>query len=98
MGTPVSPALSFVGRHIGPSADDQQRMLQELGVPSLEALAAEVVPADLLLDAATATAGLPEPCSEAESLAELAQIAAGNQADWNLQVTKTLRLSEELVR
>ena len=26
------------------------------------------------------------------------QIAAGNQADWNLQVIKTLRLSEELVR
>lgn len=26
------------------------------------------------------------------------QIAAGNQADWNLQVVKTLRLSEELVR
>jgi hypothetical protein len=26
------------------------------------------------------------------------QIAAGNQADWNLQVNKTLRLSEELVR
>jgi hypothetical protein len=26
------------------------------------------------------------------------QIAAGNQADWSLQVIKTLRLSEELVR
>jgi hypothetical protein len=26
------------------------------------------------------------------------QITAGNQADWNLQVIKTLRLSEELVR
>jgi hypothetical protein len=26
------------------------------------------------------------------------QIASGNQADWNLQVIKTLRLSEELVR
>jgi glycine dehydrogenase len=78
MGIPVSPALSFVGRHIGPSADDQQRMLRELGVSSLEALAAEVVPADLLLDAAAATAGLPEPCSEAEALAELAQIAAAN--------------------
>jgi hypothetical protein len=26
------------------------------------------------------------------------QIAAGSQADWNLQVIKTLRLSEELVR
>jgi hypothetical protein len=26
------------------------------------------------------------------------QIAAGNQADWNLQVIKTLRLNEELVR
>jgi len=26
------------------------------------------------------------------------QIAAGNQADWNLQVIKTLRLSDELVR
>jgi hypothetical protein len=26
------------------------------------------------------------------------QIAAGSQADWSLQVVKTLRLSEEMVR
>ncbi len=79
MGVPVCSDLSFIGRHIGPSAADQQRMLEELGVPSLEALAAQVVPADLLLDAATVRVGLPEPCSEAEALAELAQIAAANQ-------------------
>jgi hypothetical protein len=26
------------------------------------------------------------------------QIAAGNQADWNLQVSKSLRMGKELVR
>jgi len=71
--------LSFVGRHIGPSAPDQQRMLQELGAASLEDLAAQVVPADLLLDPATAALDLPEPCSEAQALAELAELAATNE-------------------
>jgi glycine dehydrogenase len=54
-------------------------MLAELGLDSLEGLAAAVVPADILLTPEAAGAGLPEPCGEAEALAELAQIAALNQ-------------------
>ena len=84
MGTADAPALPFIGRHIGPSAAEQQRMLAELGASSLEALAAQVVPADLLLDPAASAAGLPEPCSEAQALAELAEIAAANQVQRSL--------------
>jgi len=69
----------FLVRHIGPSAADQERMLAELGLQSLEQLAAEIVPADILLPAAAAAEGLPEACGEAEALAELAAIADDNQ-------------------
>ena len=54
-------------------------MLEQLGASDLESFVAEVVPADILLDAATAAAGLPEGCDEAKALAELEQIAAANQ-------------------
>ncbi|MFM7456276.1 MAG: aminomethyl-transferring glycine dehydrogenase [Vulcanococcus sp.] len=53
-------------------------MLQGLGVVSLDALAAQVVPADLLLAAEAARDGLPEPCGEAQALAELAELAGAN--------------------
>ncbi|MEB3255452.1 MAG: glycine dehydrogenase (aminomethyl-transferring), partial [Synechococcaceae cyanobacterium] len=69
----------FLVRHLGPSESEQERMLAELGVTSLEALAAEVVPADILLPPAAAEEGLPLACGEAEALAELAVIAAGNE-------------------
>ncbi|MEB3170017.1 MAG: glycine dehydrogenase (aminomethyl-transferring), partial [Synechococcaceae cyanobacterium] len=68
----------FLVRHLGPSENDQERMLAELGLDSLEALAAEVVPADILLPPAAAEEGLPQACGEAEALAELAAIAATN--------------------
>jgi glycine dehydrogenase len=54
-------------------------MLAELGLESLEQLAAQVVPADILLSPEQACQGLPEPCDEATALAELAAIAAGNR-------------------
>ncbi len=54
-------------------------MLAELGLDSLESLAAAVVPAEILLSPETAREGLPEPCDEAEALAELGRIAALNQ-------------------
>jgi glycine dehydrogenase len=53
-------------------------MLAELGLASLEDLAASVVPADILLPPVAAAEGLPGACSEAEALAELAAIAALN--------------------
>ena len=70
---------SFEPRHIGPTPGDQAAMLAELGVSSLEQLAEQVVPADILLPAAAAEQGLPLPCGEAEALAELAAIAASNR-------------------
>jgi len=39
----------FVRRHIGPSSDDVERMLRELGVSSLDALMAETVPESIRL-------------------------------------------------
>jgi len=78
MGGALNADLPFVGRHIGPTAAEQRRMLAELGAASLEDLAAQVVPADLLLPPEVARQGLPEPCSEAQALAELAAIAGGN--------------------
>jgi len=74
----ISPA-TFESRHIGPSAEDQRRMLAEVGAASLEDLAAQIVPADILLPVGEALVGLPEPCGEAQALAELAAIAGHNQ-------------------
>ncbi len=72
-------SASFLVRHLGPDPEDQQRMLAELGLGSLDQLAAEVVPADILLTAAEADIGLPLPCPEAEALAELAELASRNR-------------------
>ncbi|MEY3749855.1 MAG: hypothetical protein RLZZ186_274 [Cyanobacteriota bacterium] len=72
-------ATDFVARHIGPTAAEQERMLADLGLSSLDALIAEVVPEDIRLDPAAAAEGLPIGCGEAEALAELQQIAAANQ-------------------
>ena len=54
-------------------------MLAELGFSSLDDLSAAVVPADILLSESQAVADLPQGCSEAEALAELAAIAAANR-------------------
>lgn len=54
-------------------------MLAELGLGSLDQLAADVVPADILLSAAEADVGLPLPCPEAEALAELGALASRNR-------------------
>jgi glycine dehydrogenase len=68
-----------VARHIGPSAAELETMLADLGVADLEAFVAQVVPADILLDGADAGEGLPEGCSEAQALADLAELAGANQ-------------------
>jgi glycine dehydrogenase len=71
-------SASFLVRHLGPDPEDQQRMLAELGLGSLDQLAAEVVPADILLTADEAEVGLPLPCPEAQALAELGALASRN--------------------
>ena len=79
MATELQPGLSpFVARHIGPDAAQQARMLADLGLADLEALAAQVVPDAIRLAPDQAELGLPQGCDEAQALLELQAIAAGN--------------------
>src|SRR5262245_17221482 len=66
----------FSPRHIGPSADERQAMLEAIGVPSLDALIDEVVPPSIRL---TQPLGLPAPESEHQYLRRLTRIARHNK-------------------
>lgn len=66
----------FIQRHIGPNATDQQAMLDELGLNTLEQLIDKVVPADIRLQSPLA---LDEGVSETEVLEQLRAIASQNQ-------------------
>jgi glycine dehydrogenase len=66
----------FASRHIGISAEDQQRMLEVLGYTSLDDLLADAVPASIREKLALA---LPPAASEAEVAAELRDLASRNQ-------------------
>jgi len=72
----LDPNADFLPRHIGPSDEDQRRMLAGLGVPSLDALIDEVVPPGIRLGQPLE---LPGPRSEPDVLAELARLAGANQ-------------------
>jgi glycine dehydrogenase len=76
MAVDLAPKDQFSSRHIGPDAEDVAAMLSVLGAPSLEALVAETVPADIRLGAALK---LPPAVTEAEVLAELRALAEKNQ-------------------
>ena len=66
----------FVARHIGPSIDDQQKMLGDLGYSNLQQLIEQVVPASIELNQPLA---LGEGCTENQALEELRQIANKNK-------------------
>mgnify|MGYP006273115583 CR=1 FL=1 len=66
----------FQDRHIGPSSAERERMLQAIGVPSLDALVDEAVPAGIRL---TQPLDVPGPETEHEFLRRLAAIASRNQ-------------------
>ncbi len=65
----TASTYGFLGRHIGPGLADTRAMLAVVGVPSIETLISQAVPASIRLDRPLA---LPEPATEAEALAELA--------------------------
>lgn len=67
---------AFIGRHIGPNAEQQQTMLAKVGASSLDALMEDIVPADILLAKPPAVG---EGATESDALAELKAIAAQNQ-------------------
>ena len=66
----------FPSRHIGPDEADVAEMLATLGLPSLDALVAETVPADIRL---AADLKLSPAVTEAEVLAELRTLSEKNQ-------------------
>ena len=69
-------AQSFVYRNIGPNDAEIAKMLDVVGVESLDALVTEVVPENILLKESLA---LEKSRSEADMLAELKAIASQNQ-------------------
>jgi glycine dehydrogenase len=69
--------IPFVDRHIGPRPSELTRMLDTIGVSSLDELAAGAVPASIR-DDRPAPSTLPPAGTEAEVLAELRALAARN--------------------
>ncbi len=72
----MAQAISFVQRHIGPSPDEVQQMLEVLGLPTLDALVDQTVPQAIRL---TQPLQLGAERSEYAALAELKEIASKNQ-------------------
>ncbi|TQV80046.1 aminomethyl-transferring glycine dehydrogenase [Exilibacterium tricleocarpae] len=66
----------FIGRHIGPDADQTRAMLASLGLDSLEQLIDNTVPEAIRSRAPLA---LDSAVTEQQALAELRRIAAGNR-------------------
>ncbi|MGB7236759.1 MAG: aminomethyl-transferring glycine dehydrogenase [Rhodococcus sp. (in: high G+C Gram-positive bacteria)] len=73
---------SFSDRHIGPDRQELVRILDTVGVASLEELATRAVPASILDTSADGISDgldvLPQPIGEHDALAELADLAAQN--------------------
>ena len=65
----------FVGRHIGPTAAEQQHMLDVVGVESLDALLRATVPGSILMDGPLP---LPAPRAVSDVMAELRDLAGRN--------------------
>ncbi|MDY3049108.1 MAG: glycine dehydrogenase (aminomethyl-transferring), partial [Rothia sp. (in: high G+C Gram-positive bacteria)] len=68
--------MSFIDRHLGPQAADQEAMLSTLGYESLSALIDQVIPASIRLES---DLNLPAPLSEQEAQEKIASYAALNQ-------------------
>jgi len=72
----LEQADDFLGRHIGPSADDVAVMLNAIDMSSLDELVDKAVPSAIR---SAAPLGLPGPRSEQDVLAELRSIASRNR-------------------
>jgi glycine dehydrogenase len=75
-GANPTPAVRFRDRHIGPSADEQAKMLAVVGYASRRDLVDEAVPAGIRSDHVL---GLPAAVGEDDVLAELREVAAHNR-------------------
>jgi len=77
----MSSISEFVRRHIGPSQEQQNQMLEDLGLSSLDELVRRVVPDSILLRGDNK---LPDGCSEQEALTELKELAGRNKVKRSL--------------
>ncbi|KAB2339483.1 aminomethyl-transferring glycine dehydrogenase [Actinomadura rudentiformis] len=75
VASPQHPRSTFADRHIGPSPDDQSRMLAAIGYSSAEALMDDAVPAVIRTGRPL---DLPAALSEPQALARLRELAAKN--------------------
>src|ERR1700704_3982148 len=75
MSGEISYGLPFAGRHIGPDADAQRRMLDTVGYGSVEELMDAAIPEVIRWHG---TLDLPPAASEAEVLADLRALADRN--------------------
>ncbi|HIE21383.1 MAG TPA: glycine dehydrogenase (aminomethyl-transferring), partial [Acidimicrobiia bacterium] len=69
-----NPTERFVDRHIGPRADDIEKMLATVGATSLDDLVTQTVPSSIL----DTRLELPEAMSETEVLERIRQLASKN--------------------
>ncbi|GAA2594245.1 aminomethyl-transferring glycine dehydrogenase [Actinomadura fulvescens] len=75
VASPQHPRSTFADRHIGPSPDDQSRMLAAIGYSSAEALIGDAVPGAIRTDRPL---DLPPALSEPQAIARLREFAARN--------------------
>ena len=74
----LSPPDTFPRRHVGPDAAEQRRMLDLLGVDSIDELMRQAVPADIRLDRDLKLDGLPAGLGESAAIARLREMAGRN--------------------
>ncbi|HEY0237228.1 MAG TPA: glycine dehydrogenase (aminomethyl-transferring), partial [Friedmanniella sp.] len=74
-GSSASAPTVFADRHIGPRADERDKMLAALGLGSLEDLVAQAMPAGIRMQRPL---DLPPALSETEALVALRGLAARN--------------------
>src|SRR5215217_1445515 len=72
----LKPSDTFVRRHIGPGAEEIERMLDAIGAESLDALVEQTVPASIRLNRPL---NLGDARGEHELLQELKAIASKNK-------------------
>jgi len=74
--TRALPSQRFSSRHIGPQAEDREKMLAALGLTDLDQLVEQSLPRSIR---STEPLRLPPALSESETLAELRELASRNQ-------------------
>ena len=68
----------FVDRHIGPSHDQVEKMLKDIGASSLDSFIADVVPQSIFIKESL-DKYLPDAISEEAAIAELRSLAKKNE-------------------